>query len=49
MVLFDSEEVNGLYEWNETIQKMIDWIEENICEKPSLIQMAEHIGYSPYY
>lgn len=28
---------------------MIDWIEENICENPSLTQMAEHIGYSPYY
>lgn len=38
-----------MYEWNEAIQKMIDRIEESLCEKPSLIQIAEHIGYSPYY
>lgn len=40
---------NRLYEWNEAIQKMIDWIEENICMEPSLLQMADHIGYSPCY
>lgn len=38
-----------MYEWNEAIQKMIDWIDENICENPSLVHMAEQIGYSPYY
>ena len=42
-------EVNCLYEWNEAIQKMIDWIEDNLCENPSLLQMSEQIGYSPYY
>ena len=36
-------------QWNEAIQKMIDWIDENICESPSLMHMAEQIGYSPYY
>lgn len=41
--------MNSLYEWNEAVQKMIDWIEENICEEPSLMQMAKHVGYSPYY
>lgn len=38
-----------MYEQKEAIQNMIDWIEEHICETPSLMQMAEHIGYSPYY
>lgn len=38
-----------MYEWNEAIQKMIDWIEDNLCENPSLPQMAKWIGYSPYY
>lgn len=38
-----------MYEWNEAIQKMIDWIEDNLCENPSLLQMSEQIGYSPYY
>ena len=38
-----------MYEWNEAIQKMIDWIEDNLCENPSLLQMSKQIGYSPYY
>lgn len=38
-----------MYEWNETVQKMIDWIENNICENPSLIKMSKQIGYSSYY
>ena len=38
-----------MYEWNEAIQKMIDWIEANITENPTLLQMSEQIGYSPYY
>ena len=28
---------------------MLDWIEENIGEKPTLTKMSEQIGYSPYY
>lgn len=38
-----------MFEWNESIQKMIDWIEENLCDNPSLLQMSKQIGYSPYY
>lgn len=38
-----------MYQWNESVQKMIDWIDENICENPSLMRMAQQIGYSPYY
>jgi len=38
-----------LHEWNEAIQKMIDWIEANITENPTLIEMSQQIGYSPYY
>ncbi len=38
-----------MYEWNEAVQKMIDWIEANITEEPTLLRMSEHIGYSPYY
>lgn len=41
--------MNGVYEWNEAVQKIIDWIEDNICDDPSLIKMSEHIGYSPWY
>ena len=38
-----------MYEWNETIQRMIDWIEAHLTENPTLLQMSEEIGYSPYY
>lgn len=38
-----------MYEWNEAIQTMINWIEDNLCENPSLLQMSAQIGYSPYY
>lgn len=38
-----------MYEWNEMIQKAIDWIEEHIEDNPSLAQLAEKIGYSPWY
>lgn len=38
-----------MYEWNKAIQKMIDWIEENITENLSLLDMSKQIGYSPYY
>lgn len=41
--------MKDLYEWNEAIQKMIDWIEANLCEKPTLLEMSKQIGYSPYY
>lgn len=38
-----------MYEWNESIQKMIDWIEEHLKDNPSLLDMSAQIGYSPYY
>lgn len=38
-----------MFEWNESIQQMIDWIEENLAEDISLLKMSEQIGYSPYY
>lgn len=38
-----------MYEWNEYIQKMIDWIEEHISEESILQEMSNQIGYSPYY
>lgn len=38
-----------MYEWNEEIQTMVDWIENNLSEFPTLLGMSEHIGYSPYY
>lgn len=38
-----------MFEWNETVQHMIDWIEENILENPSLLDLSKAMGYSPYY
>lgn len=38
-----------MYEWNEAVQKMIDYIEANIKECLSLEEISRQIGYSPYY
>lgn len=38
-----------MIEWKVGIQKMIDWIEDNIEDKPSLLEMSKQIGYSPCY
>lgn len=35
--------VSDLYEWNETIQKIINWIEENLEENPSLARATFEI------
>ena len=41
--------VSDLYEWNEIIQKIINWIEKTLEEPPSLARISEHTGYSPCY
>ena len=38
-----------MYEWNEMVQRMVDWLEENLTEHSLLLKMSEHLGYSPYY
>lgn len=38
-----------MYEWNEMVQLMVDWVEANITESRSLLKMSEQLGYSPYY
>lgn len=38
-----------MFEWNENVQKMINWIEAHLTENPSLLEMSGQIGYSPYY
>lgn len=38
-----------MFEWNESVQKMIDWTEAHLTENPSLLEMSNQIGYSPYY
>ncbi len=36
-------------EWRYSIQAMIDWIDQNIENQPTLSNMSQEIGYSPYY
>lgn len=38
-----------MYEWIFAIQKLIDWIDDHVCENPTLAEIAGQIGYSPYY
>lgn len=33
----------------QTIEKMVDWVEDNITGDPSLAKMSAYVGYSPYY
>lgn len=32
-----------------TIEDMIDWVEKNMEETPTLDKMADHVGYSEFY
>jgi AraC-like DNA-binding protein/predicted transcriptional regulator YdeE len=32
-----------------SVQKMINWIEQNIENNPTLLDMSREVGYSPYY
>lgn len=36
-------------EWASSIQRMVDWLEEHLCENPTLLDMSRQVGYSPYY
>ena len=36
-------------EWSEVVQKMINWIEDNLTEESILLEMSRQIGYSPFY
>ncbi|MDF9840788.1 MULTISPECIES: AraC family transcriptional regulator [unclassified Paenibacillus] len=38
-----------MYEWNEMVQRMIDWIDSDLTDAPTLLRMSEQLGYSPYY
>ncbi|MDD4125821.1 MAG: AraC family transcriptional regulator [Eubacteriales bacterium] len=38
-----------MYEWIFAIQKMIDRIDDNAVNNPTLDEMSRVIGYSPYY
>lgn len=33
----------------KTIETMLDWVENNLEDEPSLRQMAHYVGYSEYY
>lgn len=33
----------------KTIENMVNWIEDNIMGNPTLTEMSNHVGYSPFY
>lgn len=33
----------------KTIENMIDWVEKNINEEPTLKKMSDYVGYSSFY
>lgn len=38
-----------MYEWIYAIQKLIDFVDDNAVNNPSLEEISRHVGYSPYY
>ena len=38
-----------MYEWIYVIQKLVDYIEDNAVNNPSLDEISRQVGYSPYY
>lgn len=38
-----------MYEWNEAVQRMIDWTEEHLTEEITLMELSRQVGYSPSY
>lgn len=38
-----------MYHYNEAVQRMIDWLEDNLTGEPSLPELSRHVGYSPWY
>lgn len=33
----------------KTLENMVEWIDDNITENPTLEDMSSYVGYSPYY
>lgn len=33
----------------KTIESMVEWIEDNITGNPTLTEMSNYVGYSPFY
>lgn len=38
-----------MYYWNETVQNMINWLENNLNCKTPLEKVSQYVGYSPCY
>lgn len=38
-----------MYEWHETVQRMINWVDENLDRQEMLQKMSLAVGYSPTY
>lgn len=38
-----------MYEWNEAVQEMVDWLEAHLLEEPTLPELSRQVGYSPTY
>ena len=38
-----------VFEWNKSVQKMLDCVEEKLTEPLTLEMLAEQLNYSPYY
>ena len=38
-----------MYQQNQAVQKMMEWLEGQLCAQPTLLEMSRAVGYSPTY
>lgn len=38
-----------MYEWIYAVQKLINWVDDHVIENPSLSEISDQVGYSPWY
>lgn len=48
-ILVPEGKVTLMYEWICAVQKLINWVDDHVVENPSLAEISNHVGYSPWY
>ena len=49
VIIISEGRENNMNEWTETIEKALNWIDNNITDEFTLFDLANHVGYSPFY
>src|SRR4030042_381643 len=49
LIILYGREVRQVFEWNMSVQKMLDCVEENLTGPLTLEMLAGRLNYSPFY